>query len=110
PAVATTNANETAVGNSPDTRRTETSTLPRHPVSRGSSSVAGLSGQARTSCSSFLDEEAAVSNSAVGVVLPLGQHPHDRGVWRTACRFGRSVRTTAAATATTAEEEPCKPN
>ncbi|EKG02469.1 hypothetical protein TCSYLVIO_006498 [Trypanosoma cruzi] len=110
PAEATTNAKETAVGNSPDTRRTENSTVPRHPVSRGSSSVAGLSGQARTSCSSFLDEEAAVSNSAVGVVLPLGQHPHDRGVWRTAYRFGQGVRTTAAATATTAEEEPCKPN
>ncbi|EKF26798.1 hypothetical protein MOQ_009496 [Trypanosoma cruzi marinkellei] len=108
PAEAKTNEKETVVENSPDTRRTETSTVPRHPVSRGSSSVAGLSGQARTSCSSFLDEEAAVSNSAVGAVLPLGQHPHERGVWRTACRLGRSVRTNATATTTAAEGEPCE--
>ncbi|RNF09363.1 hypothetical protein TraAM80_02237 [Trypanosoma rangeli] len=88
-----------ALGNSPEARRTETHTLPRHRGSRGSSSAPGLSGHAQTPCSSVLEEEVGVGHSAMGVVIPLGQLSRDRGAWRPVCRPGSSAPAAATPTA-----------
>ncbi|RNF23954.1 uncharacterized protein Tco025E_02691 [Trypanosoma conorhini] len=101
----TTSEKAAALENSPEARRAETQTLPGLRGSRGSSSAAGLSGQARTPCSSVVEDEVGFGHSAVGVVVPLGQLPRDRGAWRQLCRPGRSAAAAAPATPTTSAEE-----